>query len=364
LSATSWKAALSDGRRQSPRVMTVKAGDIDGLVGVIEGARRKFGLPETCRKVVCQEAGRDGFWLHRRLEAAGMASLVVDSSSIEVNRRARRAKTDRLDVLKLVQMLMRHEQGEKVWSVVRVPTEEQEDARVVHREREMLLKECQRESNRIRSALAVHGLRVGSGSVENVAIDALRDAKGGQLPPNIRAKLRRDQERLKQLRRQLGAVEEVQEEALRNTLSVNTPGVKSDESIEKARMLMNLKGIGQNGAWILAFEFFWRSFLNRKEVGGAAGITGTPYLSGAGGHDQGISKAGSPRIRALAVELSWLWLRYQRDSALSKWFQRKWGHGNSRSRRVGIVALARRLLIALWRYVETGVVPEGAVLKS
>lgn len=360
LSASSWKVAFSDGRTQSPRVLTVAAGNLEALQGVIATTLKKFRLPAKSQVLICQEAGRDGFWLHRLLTDAGMTSIVVDSSSIEVNRRARRAKTDRLDALKLLQMLMRHARGEKVWSVVRVPTVEEEDARVIHREREMLIRECQRESNRIRSALAVHGVKAQSTPMERVPLDALLAANGKPLPPNIRSRIQRDQERLAHLKRHLADIEQVQRAALKSE-SANASEAKS---IDKAKMLMNLKGIGPVGAWLLAFEFLWRTFSNGKEVGGAAGLTGTPFLSGSGGREQGISKAGSPRVRALMVELAWLWLRYQPASALSQWFQRKWGRGSARSRRVGIVALARRLLIALWRYAEQGVVPEGAMLKS
>lgn len=353
LSSSSWKVAISDGTRTG-RVVSVVGGDIEALLGQLEVARERFGLAKGCRVLVCQEAGRDGFWIHRALEKAGLESLVVDSSSIEVNRRARRAKTDRLDALRLLQMLMRHARGERVWSVLHVPAPEQEDARVLHRERQTLQKEIGREMNRIRSSLALFGIRVKTIS-EKLPVSALRAWDGTALPENKRAELTRELERLKLLKCQLRELDRVQNERLK--------GERECESMRKAAMLMQLVGIGRIGACILASEFFWRMFTNRREVGSAAGLTGVPYQSGTTGREQGISKAGSARIRALAVELAWLWLRYQPESALSKWFHRKWSVGTSRSRRVGIVALARRLLIDLWRYVEQGIVPDGAIMK-
>jgi len=357
LSTSKWKAAVSDGRRAA-KVFTCEAGDIGGLLSKARKLAAKMGLEATCPILMCQEAGRDGFWLHRQLCKEGVTSLVVDSSSIEVSRRLRHTKTDRLDALKLVQMLIRHDRGEKVWSVVRPPSVEQEDLRILHRERATLTKELQREANRIRSSLATHGIK-GATISERLPVDALRDWAGNPLPTHEAARLKRELERFKVLKAQLRDVEQQQQQML-NAEGDGAAG----SSIEKAKMLMNLKGIGRHGSWLLAFEFFWRTFHNGREVGSAAGLTGSPYLSGNGGHDQGISKAGNPRIRGLAVELAWMWLRYQPQSALSQWFQRKWGNGTSRSRRVGIVALARRLLISLWRYVDQGIVPEGVVMKA
>jgi len=357
LSVSKWKAAISDGKRPA-KIVTVEAGDIGGLLGKARKLAEKMGLGPTCPILVCQEAGRDGFWIHRQLCAEGVTSLVVDSSSIEVSRRMRRTKTDRLDALKLVQMLIRHDRGEKVWSVLRPPSVEQEDLRVLHRERATLVQEIQREANRIRSCLARHGIN-GLTMSERLPVDALRDWAGNPLPSYATAMLKRNLARYKVLKAQLRDVEQQQQQMLK------TEGDGAEtSSVAKAKMLMNLKGIGRHGSWLLAFEFFWRTFRNGREVGSAAGLTGSPYLSGNGGHDQGISKAGNPRIRGLAVELAWMWLRYQPQSALSQWFQRKWGNGTSRSRRVGIVALSRRLLIALWRYVDQGLVPEGASLKA
>ena len=359
LSAKTWKVALSDGARPG-RVVCVPAREVDALLAVLEEARQRFHLPSEARTLVCQEAGRDGFWIHRQLERAGVESLVVDPSSIEVNRRARRAKTDRLDALKLLQMLIRHHRGERVWSVLRAPTAEQEDARRLHRERKTLQTEVTRESNRIRSALALFG--IGVERLGGLDVAALETRDGQRLPTNARAEMGRALERLQLARKQLGDLERRRRKELADVRRKNDGRRSMSPAMRKVLMLMALKGIGEQGAQTLAHEFFWRDFNNRREVGSAAGLTGTPYQSGASNRDQGISKAGNPRIRALMVDLAWLWLRFQPASDLSQWFQRRWATGPSRLRRVGIVAVARRLLIDLWRYVDQGVVPRGALL--
>lgn len=362
LSAKSWKVALTDGTRPG-RIKNVAAGDIPALAEVFAGAKELFGLPSGCRTVVCQEAGRDGFWIHRMLERAGVESLVVDPSSIEVNRRARRAKTDRLDALKLLQMLERHVRGERVWSVLRVPSVEQEDARRPHRERKTLQSEITRESNRIGSVLALFGVRVKS--FRDLVAENLTAWDGSALPARTRAELARALERLKLARSQLRALEGRRRQELKEARAQrgSSPGTVTPV-VRKILTLMTLRGVGEQGAHTLVHEFFWRTFQNRRQVGSAAGLTGTPYQSGSSGRDQGISKAGNARIRSLMVDLAWLWIRYQPHSELTLWFQRRWAAGPSRQRRVGIVALARRLLIDLWRYVEHGIVPPGAIVTA
>ncbi len=360
LSRLTWKVAFSDGTRPG-RVVTIDAGDIAALAKAFKAAQQRFGLPDGCRILVCQESGRDGFWIHRHLKQAGVDSLVVDPASIEVNRRARRAKTDRLDALKLLQMLVRHERGERVWSVLRVPTPEQEDARRPHRERKTLQTEITRESNRIGSALALFGISLKS--FRGLEIDKLRAWDGEPLPMNVRSELDRALERLRLAQRQLREIETRRRKELKEARAQRNGSASSVPAcMHKILALMALRGIGEQGAQTLVHEFFWRQFNNRREVGSAAGLTGTPYQSGSSGRDQGISKAGNPRIRALMVDLAWLWLRYQPTSELSLWFQRRWAAGASRQRRVGVVALARRLLIDLWRYVQHGIVPEGALV--
>jgi transposase len=217
-----------------------------------------------------------------------------------------------------------------------------------------LQKEIGQETNRIRSSLALFGVHVKKIS-EKLPLAALCTSDGKPLPENKLAELTRQVDRLRLVKSQLRELDRAQTERLKSE--------RKSDSVRKAAMLMQLAGIGRIGACILASEFFWRTFANRREVGSAAGLTGVPYQSGTTGREQGISKAGNARIRALTVELAWLWLRYQPESALSQWFHRKWSTGTSRSRRVGIVALARRLLIDLWRYTEQGIVPDGAVMK-
>ena len=352
-----WKLGFSVGLGQRPRVRTAPARDLEGLQREIELAKKRFGLPEAARVMSCYEAGRDGFWLHRYLVDAGIENLVVDSSSIEVNRRFRRAKTDRMDVAKLVDQLMRYERGEKkVWHVVRVPGVEAEDRRHLHRELEELKAERTQHINRMKGLLVGQGLRleIRSGFME--ALNALRLWDGRAIAEGLRARLEREYDRLQFIQGQIHELEARRVEAIRRS--------KSPE-VEKVRQLLRLKGIGLNSAWVNTMEFFaWRDFHNGKEVGGLAGLTPTPYQSGDSSRERGMSKAGNRHVRALAIEIAWGWLRYQPESELSRWYQRRFGDGSSRLRRIGIVALARKLLVALWRYLETGLIPQGAVLKT
>jgi transposase len=351
LSDKKWRIAAGDGGAQVREYM-VSAGDGPGLLIVVERARSRFGLAKDAPVLSCYEAGRDGFWLHRFLIANGIANHVVDAASIEVNRRRRRAKTDRLDNGKLLSMLGRFDSGEKkVWSVLRVPTEAEEDARRPHRERERLVKERSAHVARMKSLLVLHNVRLKR--VGGKAWQQRLEALG--LPSSLRAELQREAERLALVDRQLRQLELEQAKRLS---SANEPAGA------KQRCLQRLRGLGPIGAWVLTGEVFgWRSFNNRRELAGAVGLGASPYNSGDSERDQGISKAGNRRVRTLMVELAWSWLRFQPDSALSKWYLERFGRG-ARSRRIGIVALARRLLIALWRFVEQGVIPQGARLKA
>ena len=345
-----WKVALGDGAR-GPSRYTVTAGDTATVLECIAKAKARCGLAPEAGVCSCYEAGRDGFWLHRWLIAQGIENLVVDSASIEVNRRSRRAKTDRLDADKLLGMLMRHAAGERrVWSVVRVPTAEQEDARRAHRVLGRLGQESTGHINRIRALLVVHNLRVKY--VGGRLWQRWWASHAGDLPPGARAEIEREIERLSLVRTQIHAIEAQQRQA-----------VAAAAEPQVAR-LMQLSAIGMGSAWVLVKELFgWRSFRNRREVAGCLGLTPTPYDSGQSETEQGISKAGNRRVRALMVELAWCWLRYQPGSALSLWFAKRFAHGGKRMRRIGIVALARRLAIALWRYLQDGVIPDGARLK-
>ena len=357
LSDKNWKLGFTTGHGQKPRERTVTARDQKRVLDEIAQAKRRFGLPETAPVVSCYEAGREGFWLHRFLEAHGITNHVVDSSAIEVSRRQRRAKSDGLDVRKLLSMLIRYHEGERqVWQVVNVPSVEAEDQRHLHRDLETLKRERASTTARIKGLLSSQGIQVTSLTKLPEQLDALRRWDGSPIPPGLRQRMLRVYAQYTFLSEQIAAVEAER----RTQMQAST-----DARIEKVRQLMQLKGIGINGAWLLVMEFFgWRAFKNRREVGGLAGFTPTPYQSGESAREQGISKSGNRHVRWMTTELAWSWLRYQPESALSVWFRERFGSGGKRLRRIGIVAVARKLLIALWRFLETGVLPEGAVLKE
>lgn len=351
-----WKLGFTIGLGQAPRQRTIPAGDLARLQTEVSKAKQRFGLNQENGVVSCYEAGRDGFWLHRALTEAGIENVVVDSASLEVNRRFRRVKTDRVDLGKLVTMLIRYQAGEqKVWRVVRVPTVEQEDGRQLHRELASLKRERTQHINRIKGLLVNQGVRLAVKSDFLKRLEEVRLWDGSPLPPGLGGRVRREYARIELINQQIKVLEAERRELLRSA---------TDRQTEMIRHLLRLRGIGLNSAWLYVKEFFgWRQFRNRREVGALAGLTPTPYQSGDGNREQGIDKAGNCHIRAIAIEIAWGWLRHQPDSALSQWYQERFGHGNSRMRRIGIVALARKLLIALWRYLETGEIPEGAMLK-
>jgi transposase len=353
LGASSWKLAFSVGLGQKPRIKTVTARSTLSLIFEIKAAKKRFGLPEDAPVVCCYEAGRDGFWLHRFLLDQGVSNQVVDSSSIEVNRRRRRAKSDSLDAVKLVEMLIRWHNGErKVWSTVHVPTVEQEDQRQLHREMLKLKAERTAQGNSIKGLLAGLGLCVIVDETLPTQLENLRQWDGAKLPPLLHQRLLREFQRWQLIDR---PIHELEAERMAKIRDDKTPHV------EKVRRLLNLKGIGDNGAWLLVFEFFaWRVIKNRRELASLAGLTPTPFASGESQREQGISKAGNRRVRFMITELAWGWLRYQPESELSQWYMRRFGQGNKRLRKVGIMALARKLLIALWKYVEGGEAPAGA----
>lgn len=357
LSHMKWQLGFTVGYGQRPRLRSLPSRDLKTLVEEIHLAKVRFGLPENTPVLSCYEAGRDGFWLHRYLGTQGVTNLIVDSASIEVNRRKRRAKTDRLDVGKLLTMLMRYYHGEKkVWSIVQVPTPEEEDQRQLHRELMALTAERTRHINRIKGLLCSQGIVLPVQVDFLSRLDEVQLWDGSKLPVELYSRLVREHERLKLSNQQIRQLEHDRTEAIRSS---TTPAV------EQVRQLLRLKALGMNSAWVYVMEFFfWRNFHNRREVGSLAGLTPTPYQSGQSAQEQGISKAGNRRIRAMAIEIAWAWLRYQPDSQLSRWYRDRFAGGNSRVRRIGIVALARKLLIELWRYLETAVPPQGAVLKT
>ena len=356
LSQAEWKLGFTIGLGQAPRLRSLKARDRDGLKREIEQAKVRFGLAKEVAVSSCYEAGRDGFWLHRYLESIGVDNLVVDSASIEVNRRFRRAKTDRLDVGKLLNMLVRYHQGEpKVWSVVHVPSMEVEDQRQLHRELMALKREQTHHINRLKGLLVSQGIVL---EVKRDFVEELTEVRmwdGSKIGAGLRTLLEREAVRLELVHDQIHELEKQRKELLKNS---------SDPAIEQVRRLLRLKGIGMNSAWVDVMEFFaWRDFHNRREVAALAGLTPTPYSSGESAKECGISKAGNRPVRALAIEIAWSWLRNQPNSQLSRWYRKRFAKGGSRVRRIGIVALARKLLIALWQYVEYGTLPEGAQLK-
>jgi len=350
LGEENWKLAMSDGVRAASHY-ALRAGDTAVLLECIDKAKARCGLAAEARLHSGYEAGRDGFWLHRWLIERGFDNVVVDSASIEVNRRARRVKTDRLDAEKLLGMLIRYHAGERrVWSVLRVPTAAQEDARRVHRELGRLGHERTAHINRIRALLVLDNLRVKY--VGGRLWQRWWNAHAGELRPGVRAEIERESVRLSLVKAQMRTIEAEQRKALEG------------ESEPQVTRLAQLRGIGMSSGWVLVKELFgWRSFRNRREVAGCLGLTPSPYASGQSETEQGISKAGNRRVRTLMVELAWSWLRYQPESGLSQWFNRRFAGGGKRMRRIGIVALARRLAIALWRYLEDGLIPEGATLK-
>ncbi len=352
LSDKKWRLAFGDGRRQ--RQVVISAGALEALREHIDQAKAKWSLAADAAVVSCYEAGRDGFWLHRQLAAWGIVNHVVDAGSIEVSRRARRAKTDRLDAQGLLEKLIRYVNGERrVWRVVRVPEPQWEDLRQLHRERDELKKECNAVRNRIISKLVAQGVRLAPGKDFLERLEALRLFDGRALPEHLKAGLRREYERLQLAQTQRRAVEG----------SIRAL-IESAEGLEQVRALMQLPGIGWVGAWTLVAELFgWRAIRNRRELAALVGLVPVPYNSGTLAREQGISKAGNRRVRALLIQLAWLWLRYQPHSKHSRWFRERFGGGSQRQRRIGIVALARRLVIDLWRFAESGVVPEGIRLK-
>lgn len=354
LSNRKWKLTFSNGEKI--RHVNVMAGDKEGVRTVIDRSREKFGLPADCRVYSCYEAGRDGFWIHRCLMSMGINNIVVDPASIEVNRRRRRLKTDRLDAESLMRMLMRYvlHNEKTVWRVVVVPLESQEDERRVHREYTRLSCERVGHLNRIRSLLILHGIR--QRKIAGRDNSKLLDWQGKALPDALQEEVRREQARLALIDQQIDILDKQLHMAIKEPKSIVE---------QKAAKLAKLKGIGPYGASLLSREVFsWRTFRNRRQVGAMAGLTGTVYASGDKVVEQGISKTGNKRVRYTMVEVAWMWIRYQPLSELSLWYRRRFDSGGKRLRRIGIVALARKLLIALWRYVEFDELPAGAVTSA
>ena len=362
LSKTAWLLAAQaspSGKTSSHRL---DGGDVGGLLALLRrlAAREQEATGEAVQVVLGYEAGYDGFWLHRRLTTEGIACWVMDPGSLQVDRRARRAKTDRLDAAMLLRALMAWCRGDRAaCRMVQVPSVEREDARRTHRERQRLIAERVQHVNRIKGLLATQGIY----DVQPLRrdrwerLDELRTGDGRELPPRLRREIEREFKRLELVLEQIEATEAERDAA------VAVPAA-DDADAAKVVQLAKLGGIGTELATVLVREALHRSFTNRREVAAYAGLTPSPYASGERHRDQGISKAGNPLLRKAMVELAWLWRRYQPDSALARWFTERVGTVRGRMRKITAVALARKLLVALWRYVRTGLVPEGARLKA
>jgi transposase len=359
LSKTKWKLGVMLPGSEKMSRYTIAGGDLAALTARLAAARAKAARTgKPVRIVSCYEAGFDGHWLHRWLTEQGGINHEIDPASIQVNRRARRAKTDRIDLEQLMRALLAYLRGEpRACSVVHVPTVEDEDRKRRNRERGRLLKERTAHTNRIKGLLHAQGIRdvmpFKPGFVAK--LERLRSGDGRPVPPRLKEEIVREHERLGLVSKQLAALEA----ASRAEQRAAVPGSAEAKTV----MLARLKGIGPVGGQGLVNEVFYRSFDNRRQVGSYVGLAGMPYDSGDSRRDQGISKAGNHRARELAIELAWLWLYHQPDSELSRWFRERVRDIKGRLRRITIVALARKLMVALWRYIETGVVPSGAVLR-
>jgi transposase len=360
LSQKTWLVTLHSPDRERMSRHRLDGGDHAELLALIERIRARVAekLGSVPRVVSCYEAGYDGFWLQRLLEAAGITNFVFDAASIAVEQRARRAKTDRIDGELLLRTLMAHLRGEpRVVRIVRVPSVEAEDARRASRERDRLVKEQTAHTNRIKGLLRLLGMAVGNPRRRDwlAWLERQRDWRGQPPPPHLLAEAKREHARLILVRDQLMALEEAQ---AAQTLPVPAPVA------ERRDLLLRLKALGPAFTATLVSELFYKDFRNRREVASYCGLTPSPWKSGGIDREQGISKAGNRRARHKAIELAWLWLRHQGDSALSRWFRARTANAGKRAKRIAIVALARKLIVALWRYLTSGLIPEQATMKA
>lgn len=365
LSRLKWLVGVGTSQKWAVRRHQVEGGDLDGLLALLRrvaaGEEKRAGVPVKVH--VCFEAGRDGHWLYRALTAAGYAAYEIDPASVAVDRRARRVKSDGVDVDKLVRTLARLARGElDACRVVVVPTPEEEDAKRPHREYERLVKERTSHGNRVKALLFAQGVR----DFDPMAPDRLERLAALPILPGLKAELSRECRRLAKL---IDDIAEVEAEMAARIVKPKTANPKSAAAPTpshiqaKAAQLFRLKGIGVHFSTTLAGEVYYRTFRNRRGVGQYIGLAPSPFQSGDMARDQGIAKAGNSRARKAMIELAWMWRRHQPDSALSKWFRERVGDRKGRVKRIAIVAMARKLSVALWRYLETGLVPEGAVLK-
>jgi transposase len=363
LSRSTWLiTSMSPGGGEKMSKHSVSAGDIGALLACFSELKQK-ALSRTRKSfsiTVIQEAGLDGFWIHRVLEREGHESYVVDPASIATSRRRRRAKTDRIDGEALVRALLAYKRGEpRVCAMVRAPSPESEDSRRLSRERKTLTVERVQHVNRIKGLLFSQGVSGYEPLRRNrrQRLDELKTGDGRPLPPHLKAQISRELDRLELLIEQVKIVETERD-------ALFAPAVKTGQLPAPQAMLADLKGIGAEFVAVLWSEGLCRSFTNRKQLGAYAGLAPTPWQSGSVAHEQGVSKAGNPRLRTTMIQLAWLWLRHQPQSALALWFKERVSHNGGRLKKTTIVALARKLLVALWKYVTAGIVIEGAVMKS
>ena len=359
LSKNSWLLAIQVPGRDNPSLHPISGGDADGLLSKLDAAQERVAkvsglMPKV---ILCYEAGYDGFWLARLLDQHGIECRVMDPASLQVNRKARRVKTDRIDVERLLQALIAWCRGERhVCSMVVIPSAEEEDLRRSHRERNRLVHERTAHINRIKGLLFGQGVR---------GINVMRYYKtltpadlvtgdGRPLPERLGQEIVREIERLAQVQEQIVEIEHERDLA-------PTPCAATER---KRHQLQRLNGIGQVSAPVLAREVYYRQFANRRQVGSYLGMTPSAYDSGESRRSQGISKAGNSLARTVMIQVAWMWIKHQPESELTKWFHRRTEGQSKRMRRVMIVALARKLAVALWRYLETGLIPEGAILKT
>jgi len=362
LSQKSWLVTLHRPDKDKLSRHKLEGGDHVELLALISRVRERAaralgGVPAV---VSCYEAGYDGFWLHRLLLAAGITNYVFDPASIAVDQRARRVKTDRIDGEKMLRTLMAYLRGEpRVVRIVQVPAPEQEDVRRASRERGRLIKEQTAHTTRIKALLRLLGMAVGNPRRRDWLswLAARRDWQGQAVPPRMLAEIKHEHARLMLVREQL--------EALAPASAQADPAPAAAPMVERSELLLRLKCLGPAFATTLASEVFYKDFRNRREVASYFGLTPSPWQSGGIDRDQGISKAGNPRARCAAIELAWLWLRHQPESALTRWYRsRTHNNASKRNKRIAIVALARKLMVALWRYLTTGLLPDGALLKA
>ena len=363
LSKKSWIVAVNWPLVDRIGRYSLEACDWEGLLERIERIRmlvtRELNRPVEVMS--CYEAGYDGFWLHRLLEARGVHNYVIDAASLHVDRRARRTKTDHVDAVQLLRSLMAYLRGEpKVWSVVRVPSVAEEDDRRQHRERHRLIAERVQHVNRIKGLCAVHGIYDYEPVRSNrmLRLERLRTGDGRELPRRLRAEIVRELQRLELVLQMIKTIEK-ERDAIASARQTSL-----HSNAKKIQQLVKIKGIGAETATVLVGEVFYRHFDNRRQLASYVGLTPSPFQSGFMSRDQGISKAGNPKARTTMIELAWFWLCHQHDSSLSVWFRERVGAAKGRMRRITIVAVARKLLIALWRYLETGLIPTGAAVKG